>query len=133
MTAAISSARVTSMRTLSLRRSASPPRSRPRIEVGVDDPAAVGREAIRDRLPDAARRAGDQADRPRQITFHDKPPDARRRACQVCKNRAAGTPSAMRWSNVKLSVTWSRMTIWSSCTAGHRRMRPMPENGRNSG
>ena len=40
------------------------------VDVGVDDPAAVGRQTVGDRLADAPGGAGDEADLAGQIAFH---------------------------------------------------------------
>ncbi len=69
---------------------------RRRIEIGVDDSAAVGCQTIRDRLADAARRTRDKTHFARQIASHKAPLGFSMRAVNVCKNRAAGTPSVMR-------------------------------------
>jgi hypothetical protein len=44
----------------------------------------------------------------------------------ACRNRAAGTPSTMRWSKVRFSVSRSLETIRSPATTGWRWMRPIP-------
>ena len=47
---------------------------RGQVQIGVNDLAAVGGEAVGDRLADAARRAGDQTYLARQIAFHGTVP-----------------------------------------------------------